>query len=229
MRRHLQDNPFGPPANLISKSEYVYRSLRDAILAGILKPGTFLNQVELAEQFQMSRMPIRDALTILAKEGLVRNIRHKGANVIYFSLREIQEIYFIRKILEGYAVREAIPSMDAKTLAKLAKINHTLARHAQTGNIDAMIRENEKFHTALYEPCQNRKLLELIQNLWSSYPKRKFWEIKGRGRQVVEQHEKILTAVRARDPEKAQKLIEDHLILSQDIIEHMDSGGESVS
>ena len=225
MRRHLKDNHFEPPRDLISKSEYVYRSLRDAILAGILKPGTFLNQIELAEQFQMSRMPIRDALTILAKEGLVRNVRHKGANVTYFSIREIKEIYFIRKILEGYAVREAVPNMDATTLAKLDKINRTLARHAQTGNIDAMIRENEKFHTALYEPCQNQKLLELIQNLWSSYPKRKFWGIKGRGRQVVEQHKRILAAVRARDPEKAQRLIEDHLILSRDEIEQLDSGG----
>ncbi len=225
MRRHLKDNPFEPPSDLISKSEYVYRSLRDAILAGILRPGVFLNQVELAEQFQMSRMPIRDALTILAKEGLVRNVRHKGANVTYFSIREIQEIYFIRKILEGYAVREAVPKMDGTTLAQLDKINRTLARHAQAGNIDAMIRENEKFHTALYEPCQNKKLLELIQNLWSSYPKRKLWEIKGRGRQVIEQHKRILAAVRARDPVKAQKLIEAHLILSQNEIEQMDSGG----
>jgi len=88
-----------------------------------------------------------------------------------------------------------------------------------------MIRENEKFHTALYEPCRNKKLLDLIRNLWSSYPKRKLWEIKGRGRQVVEQHKRILAAVRAKDPEKAQKLIEDHLILSQDEIEQMDSGG----
>ncbi|MDO9210228.1 MAG: GntR family transcriptional regulator [Deltaproteobacteria bacterium] len=216
-------NFLAPPINFISKSEYVYRSLRGAILNGVIKPGSFLNQAELAEQIQVSRMPIRDAINMLAREGLVRIILHKGAKVTHFSPKDIQEIYAIRKILEGYAIREATPHIKKDLLSRLEEINHNINKHAQKRDVDAMIKENERFHLLLYEPCQNQRLVELIQNLWSSYPKRIFWEIKGRAEQVVNQHKEILAAVRAGNPEKAEKLIRANLILSPKAIERMAS------
>jgi DNA-binding GntR family transcriptional regulator len=220
-----------PPANFISKSEYVYRSIRTAILNGVLRPGTFLNQAELAEQFQVSRMPIRDAIGMLAKEGLVRVVLHKGAKVTHFSPGDIQEIYAIRKVLEGYAIREAIPHIKIDLFEKLEEINRNIARNSEEGDLDTLIKENERFHLLLYGSCQNKKLVQLIQNLWSSYPKRIFWEIHGRAGQVVGQHKEILDAVRRRDADRAEKLIHDNLVLSQEALKKMESvlGGNPVN
>ena len=213
----------GGTVNFISKSEYVYRILRNAIINGVLKPGRVLNQAELAKQFQMSRMPIRDAIKMLHKEGLIRMVLHKGSMVTHFSAQDIREIYAIRKILEGSAVREATPNIDGAVISRLEKINRSIARYNKRGDVDAMIKENERFHLLLYEPCQNRKLVDLIQNLWSSYPKRLFWIVPGRGDQAVKEHDDILAAVRARDAESAQRLIQDHLILSQEVLDYMAS------
>jgi DNA-binding GntR family transcriptional regulator len=212
-----------PPANFISKSEYVYRFIRTAILNGVLRPGTFLNQAELAEQIQVSRMPIRDAIGMLANEGLVRVVLHKGARVTHFSPADIQEIYAIRKVLEGYAIREAIPHIKNDLLETLEEINRSIVRNSEEGDLDAMIKENERFHLLLYRSCRNKKLVELIESLWASYPKKFLWGVRGRAEQVVSQHKEILEAVRRRDTDSAEKLIHDHLILSQEAIKKMKS------
>ena len=201
--------------SFVPKSDYVYRTLREAILNGLLDPGTMLNQSEIAEKFRISRMPVRDALKMLAQEGLVRLVLHHGARVTHFSDRDIQEIYAIRKILEGYAVREAIPHITKAVIAKLEDINRAIEQNSRKGKVDSMIKENERFHLLLYEGCKNKKLLELLKNLWSSYPKRIFWQIQGRADQVVHQHKEILAAVKAKDANRAQKLIQAHLLLAQ--------------
>ena len=201
--------------SFVPKSDYVYRTLREAILNGLLDPGTMLNQSEIAEKFRISRMPVRDALKMLAQEGLVRLVLHHGARVTHFSNRDIQEIYAIRKILEGYAVREAIPHVTKAAISQLAKINQAIEQNSRKGKVDSMIKENERFHLLLYEGCKNKKLLELLKNLWSSYPKRIFWQIQGRADQVVHQHKEILAAVKAKDANRAQKLVQAHLLLAQ--------------
>ena len=223
METQSSSQMLAPPMNYISKSEYVYRSIRTAIVNGIIKPGSFLNRAELAEQFQVSLMPIRDAINMLAKEGLVRITLHKGAKVSHFSPRDIQEIYAIRKVLEGYAVREATVHITKEVLAKLEEINRNIAKYAQKGDMDSMIKENERFHRVLYEPCQNGRLLEMIENLWASYPKRVFWEVQGRAEQVILQHRQILAAVRAQNAEKAEKLVHDNLVLSPEVLDRMPS------
>ncbi len=201
--------------SFVPKSDYVYRTLREAILNGLLDPGTMLNQSEIAEKFRISRMPVRDALKMLAQEGLVRLVLHHGARVTHFSDRDIQEIYAIRKILEGYAVREAIPHITKAIIAQLEGINRAIEQNSRKGKVDSMIKENERFHLLLYEGCKNKKLLELLKNLWSSYPKRIFWQIQGRADQVVHQHKEILAAVKAKDANRAQKLVQAHLLLAQ--------------
>lgn len=206
------------PANFMSKSEYVYRSIRTAILNGLIKPDSLLNQAELAEQFQVSRMPIRDAINMLAKEGLVRIILHKGAKVAHFSLKDIQEVYAIRKILEGYAIREAMIHITDEVLLRLEEINRNITKHDAQEDIDSMIRENEQFHRVLYELCGNKRLLDMIENLWSSYPKRIFWEIKGRAKQVVSQHREIIAEIKSRNAEKAEKLVHNHLVPDPEVL-----------
>lgn len=207
----------------VSKSEYVYRTLQEAILNGLLDPGTMLAQSEIAENFRISRMPVRDALKMLAQDGLVRLVLHHGARVTHFSDRDIQEIYAIRKILEGYAVREAIPHITKAVIFQLEDIRGAIEQNSRKGKVDSMIKENERFHLLLYEGCKNKKLLELLKNLWSSYPKRIFWQIHGRADQVVHQHKEILAAVKAKDANRAQKLVQAHLMLAQEGLMQIDS------
>lgn len=207
----------------VSKSEYVYRTLQEAILNGLLDPGTMLAQSEIAENFRISRMPVRDALKMLAQDGLVRLVLHHGARVTHFSDRDIQEIYAIRKILEGYAVREAIPHITKAVIFQLEDIRGAIEQNSRKGKVDSMIKENERFHLLLYEGCKNKKLLELLKNLWSSYPKRIFWQIHGRADQVVHQHKEILAVVKAKDANRAQKLVQAHLMLAQEGLMQIDS------
>ncbi len=185
--------------------EIVLESLRRAILRGTLPPGTRLRQEELAEVFDArSRIPVREALHVLEYEGLVDSEPHRGFTVTALSVEEIGEIYEIRTVLEGHALRVAIPLLTDSDLDGLRELYETMERESDpTARFDL----RERFYTQLYSVTGRPRLVGLIIRLRQEVAR------SLRTRVVVDSprhHEILFNAIRQGDTELAVKELASH-------------------
>jgi DNA-binding GntR family transcriptional regulator len=183
--------------------EQVADFLRDAILSGRLHGGARLVQDQIAAELSVSRVPVREALLQLEAEGLVRMQAHRGASVVWLSPEEIAELFEIRGLLVGEAVRRAVPLLTDAQLARLEQIER---RGAETTGMAARVRLTHAFYAALFEHLDRPRLRAMIDKLER--------EVE-RYLQPLERprfgHTAIVEACRRRDGEAAAVLVRDHL------------------
>lgn len=190
--------------------DLITQQLRDAIVSGELLPGERLNQLAIAEHFQVSRIPIRNALQRLASEGLVTVRAHRTATVTELTLEELEEIYAIRGTLEGVTAEIGATSMTAERLEELAQVVALLDR-ADDG--ESWLALNQRFHAAIYEAAGRPRTLAIIRQLRQlSGPYIKHYIVEGAYRsQAQAGHHRILQACQARDGSRARSETERHL------------------
>jgi DNA-binding GntR family transcriptional regulator len=140
----------------------VTEAIRDMILRGNIAPGEKIEQQEIAELLNVSRMPVREALRVLEAEDLVSIYPHRGAYVAKLSPNEIKDIFAIRATLEGIAGRNAVPKLTDRALERMRNA-HQMMRLAD-GN-DEWVKLNEVFHMTLYKAAGRMRLLDLITSL----------------------------------------------------------------
>ena len=144
----------------------VIERLREKILSGELREGQQLRQDAIAAEFQISRIPVREALSHLAAEGLVTLVANRGAVVSALSPEEIMELFETRAVLECYMLRCAIPRMKAEDFQRAEEV---LRRYEESLEKDSEVeswgRWNWSFHSALYAPANRPKMLSLVKNL----------------------------------------------------------------
>ncbi len=150
----------GPTAVLLAHTQ-----LRQLILAERLKPGEWLRQEELAGRLRISRTPIREALRLLAEEGLIEIEPHRGARVTPLSLEELEEIYAARLGLEGLVARYAAAKIDGDVLETLRHALPRLAALAASGDVDLYLREDRLFVETCYAVSERPRLCRQIAAL----------------------------------------------------------------
>lgn len=189
--------------------ESILEAIRDAIIRGALKPGEKVAEPELAERFGISRTPIREAFRQLESEGYLTVIPRKGAVVVSFSERDVDEFYAIKSILEGYAARRACEKLTPREIEKLQAINDKLRQLADEGDIKHFFKVHNDFHDLFIKAADNDKLSELIENLVGKFQRLRIASLSlpGRMRISVLEHEKIIEAFRRRDADDAEKLV----------------------
>ncbi len=189
--------------------ERILETIRDAIISGALKPGEKVAEPELAERFGISRTPIREAFRQLESEGYLTVIPRKGAVVVSFSQRDVEEFYAIKSILEGYAARRACEKLSDREIQRLEGINEKLRTLAEDGDIKHFFKVHNDFHELFIKAADNDKLTDLIASLVGKFQRLRVASLSlpGRMRVSVDEHEKIIDAFRARDAEKAEKLV----------------------
>lgn len=202
------DRPF------TTKTDWVYHRLRTEILSGSLKPDDRLRLTTLARRFETSEMPVREALRMLQRDGLVSFENHRGATVIKLSLQRAAEIVAMRMHLEVLAIREAAPHHTPRSLAEIAGVLERMDRQAEARQAPRFSEGNRRFHTLLYEPGLNRTLTEEIQVLWD-----RVWRARARSIFALDptrmqaaqaDHWAILEAVRAGQPDRAAEAMAQH-------------------
>jgi len=139
--------------------------LRKRIINGEFAGGTMLRQEQIAQEYGVSRMPVREALHQLDAEGLVVTQANRGALVAELSLAEIDEIFDLRMALEPDLLARAIPNMTADTLARSQSILRELDGAYETGDIGHWGALNAKFHLSLYEPSGRSVTLSFIHRI----------------------------------------------------------------
>jgi DNA-binding GntR family transcriptional regulator len=193
-----------------TREDFVIDELREAIVRGHFKPGEKLDQEEIAELLNVSRIPVRQALRTLTAEGLVKMYPHRGATVAELSREELEEIYFLRGVLEGVAARLAAPKMDEAHIAKLQAI---LEKIDQLTDLDEWLDLNREFHNTIYEVINRPRLLAMVESLRNtSAPYIRDYIASPEYLEVTRlSHRRILEACINRDGILAQKETQKHL------------------
>lgn len=203
----IQD--IGPIENVPLRVQVADR-LRTAILNGRLRPGAPLVETALAEQMNVSRAPIREAIQILENDGLVETIAYKGKRVKPLTPREVEEIYSLREIYEVMAVRRIIErGADAGLLRAPCA---AMRKAADEGDFEALIAADEAFHRTLIEIADH----DLLCASWKNLYLRIHQIMALRNRELPQLHEiagnhpPIVDALEAGDMERAVRLIAEH-------------------
>lgn len=184
--------------------------LRKAILKGELKGGQQLIQADIAKQFGMSRIPVREALKQLEAEGLVKQYPNRGAVISELSASEVQEIYEIRSFLETGAIKLAIKNLNEDDLKYAEEV---LEKIDSAPDANTWLELNWKFHSCLYSPANRPRLLSIISNLHVNVARyiRIYLESMNFEEKSQEEHHMIFNACREKNTQKAVELIERHL------------------
>jgi DNA-binding GntR family transcriptional regulator len=203
------DQDIAPIENVPLRVQVADR-LRRAILSGRLKPGAGLVETALAEQMNVSRAPIREAIQILENDGLVETIAYKGKRVKPLTPREVDETYSLREVFEVMAVRRILD--NGAPLDALRTHCDEMNAAAKDDNIEALVAADEAFHHALIRLADHDLLLASWKNLYlrihqimalRNRDERKLEEIAGN-------HPPIVQAIADGDADRAIKLISDH-------------------
>ncbi len=209
-------------------TDWVYEELKNAIVDLRLAPGEPLREATLADRLGVSKTPIREALTRLEQEGLVETTSFKGAAVTGYSRQDLLDIYELRELLENAAVRAAAESMSDAGRARLDRISRDSRRllggrgqggrgqggrgpgGKDRGELAALLTE---FDVVLFEQVRNHRIQVLIENLRDHLTRigHLTAEIPGRIDASVDEHEKIVEAIAARDPELAERYMREHI------------------
>ncbi len=193
-----------------STPDLIADALRQAILLGIFKEGQSLRQDEIATQFGVSRIPVREALRQLEADGLVTLSPNRGATVTVLSAAEAQEICEIRIALETMALQLAIPNFSQDAL------QHAAAILTDTATITDPMRWAElnwEFHATLYGPAQRPRLLAMIHTLHVNidrYIRLQITQMDYRDRSQIE-HQRLLDACSQGDAQAAVEILTHHI------------------
>jgi DNA-binding GntR family transcriptional regulator len=186
--------------------------LRTAILGGTIGPGERVRQEEVAQRSGASRLPVREALRMLAAEGLIENEPHKGARVPRLSMREVDVMYRMREQLEPLALAESLPELTADDLARLGDLQD---RIEQGGDVGRFLELDREFHLLTYRGCRVEQLTSTVVRLWNStqHYRRAFVQLSGPERMWVvnAEHRLLLDALVRRDQTDAGRFLAGHI------------------
>jgi len=207
-----------------TKSENLTEYLIEAIVEGQISPGSKISEPELAKRLQVSRGPLREAIMRIEGLGLIERIPHVGARVIQFSSEKLLELYAVREALEGMAARLAVRNITEIEIAGLETLLSTHSAHIdqvdgasyfhQQGDFD--------FHYRIIKASRNSQLISLLcDELYHLLRMYRYQSPRSQSRPVeaLEEHKYILQAIRNRDEELAEILMRRHISGSRRLIE----------
>lgn len=197
----------------MSKTDYVYRMLKNEIINGLKKPSETLPEKELSEQYKVSRNTIKKALLMLEKENIVIIEPNKGAKVRAYSLAEVLEYLELRAVLEGFIVRSATLHFTQEKVNEMQEILTVMKGHLENNELLLYSQNNQKFHKVIYDTCPNRTAVEMTLALKSQMSKynTKTILIPGRDAQSFSEHSAILSAIQNKNADLAESLMILHI------------------
>ena len=196
-----------------SLHQEVAATLREQIFAGTLPPGSFIDEAALCESLKISRTPLREALKVLAAEGLVRHEPRRGSFVNQVTEQDLDEIFPVIALLEGRCAFEAARNASDADIAALDALHARLAEHAHAKRINDYYATNFTIHEAIITLANNRWLAQAIADLRKILKLARLQQLHAPGRleQSLAEHLAIYAALRSRDSEGADAAMRTHL------------------
>jgi len=188
----------------------VAERLRQQIYARQLEPGSWVDEMKLAAEFGISRTPLREALKVLAAEGLVTMKVRRGAYVTEMSRDDVAQVYHLLALIESDAAAQVAHSASDAQREELARLHERLER--QVRQRDAFFATNEQFHMAVLAIAGNRWALQTVADLRKVMKLNRHLSLFKQGRLAdsLAEHRAVMQAIEARDAEKARALMRAH-------------------
>lgn len=197
-------------------SEDVAVYVRELILSGQVKPGTFLRTEPLAEAVGVSNTPVREGLHIVAGEGFVELVPRRGFVVAEVSRRDVRDMFWIQASLAGELARRTAEEISDETLAELVELDAAQRRAEEAGNADEVVALGHQFHRTINLAADSPRMTLMLGGLVKQLPNRFYYDIEGHGGDTIAAHSTILAALQSRDGDAAATLMHSHIMAGAD-------------
>lgn len=193
-----------------SRGSQVYEALLDQIRSGILQPGTRMREEDVAKLLQVSRTPVREALSRLQARGLIENA-NGGLAIVELSRPQAMELYAMRANLEGAAARFAAENASPVEVASLKHVCGLFSNFK--GDAHEVAKANTAFHHAIYEATHNRYLIKMLEDLNDSLAllRDTTFKVEGRAEAAKVEHENIFLAIEEGKADEAEQAARKHI------------------
>jgi DNA-binding GntR family transcriptional regulator len=187
--------------------------IRDMIDEGVLVPGSRIPELQLCEQFGVSRTPLREALKVLAHEGSVELLLNRGARVAKLTRQTLEHTFEVMQYLEGLSGELACQRVSEEELAYIEAIHQQMLAHYRSGEMKEYLLVNQQIHEAIVDASQNEVLIDIYRGLnhrvrrvrFTAELSRDYWA------RAVAEHESMIEALRARDSDALGAILRRHL------------------
>jgi DNA-binding GntR family transcriptional regulator len=214
----------GQPPLTRTASSVAMELIREAIVDGRLAPGQRLKEVQLANELGISRTPIREALLLLQAEGLVDAAPNRGSTVRAYDVRELQDMYELRAVLEGHAARRAAGRVTEAALDELTASCGRFAEHLADfeagGRVTELVKENGIFHEMVLDAAVSERLAGMVRQVvvaplvYRSY----IWYSAEQARLSHQAHVQLVNALERRDGDRADAIMREHVFHGRDVL-----------
>lgn len=193
--------------------DVVFKTLRQAILTGELKPGERLMEIHLANRLGVSRTPIREAIRMLELEGLVTMVPRKGAEVSRISKQDISDVLEVRSSLDALSVRLACERITPEEITKLEEAADAFRAAIESGDLTAVAQADVDFHDIIVASSKNKRLVQMVNNLAERVYRYRLEYIKDKSshNMLIREHQEILDRIKAKDVSGAESAIIKHV------------------
>lgn len=209
--------------NKHSLTGIVFNRLREDILSGKYNDNDELKEMAIAKELNVSRTPVREAIRQLEFEGLVESIPNKATYVRGISLKDVKDIYLMRASLERLCVKMVIENLTDEKMARLEEITDLSDFYYEKEKYENILELDNKFHSFLYEAAESKMLSHTLIDFHHYLERIRHTTLSGKERagHAVEEHKKIVDAIKNKDIEKAMALAEEHIINSMNNMERL--------
>jgi DNA-binding GntR family transcriptional regulator len=194
--------------------------IREAIIDGRLEPGRRLKEEELARELGISRTPVREALLMLQAEGLVVATPNRGAIVRVHTPEDLDDLYQLRALLEGYAARRAAMRISDEGVDELRLSCQRFEALSPEDDLRGLVRENLFFHNAILDIAGSARLAAMVRKVielplvYKSY----IWYSPDQKRISVHYHGQIVKSLATRDADRAELIMKEHVYEARDLL-----------
>ena len=209
--------------NILSLRGRVFVKIENDILNGQYKPGDSLNESKVANELDVSRTPVREAIRQLELEGLVAYIPNKGAIVKGMSREDIKDIYDIRIKIEGLAAKRAADNITPAQLKELKEVVEFEEFYTNKGDTEQILKLDTKFHEIIFRASGSRFLNRKFTSFHHYIQRARSLSLmdKERAKTALKEHMAIMKAIEKKDKEKAEELMSQHIFNASENIERI--------
>ncbi len=194
----------------ITRTE-VFEKIYNAIISGYFKPGERLVERDLSQIMGVSRTPIREVLRELERLNLVKSVPYKGVFVNKITIKEANDIFLVRKNIEGLATRLCVENINEETLENLEKNLQSYREALKTNDVQTMLKLDDDFHSIIYNSTNNNILIDIIHNLRTMISYFRVRSLPTRQKETYQEHESVYLAIKSKNADLAEKNILDHI------------------
>lgn len=197
------------PAPRETLQDHVYNRVKDLILSGDIAPGQTITMKNLATAFEVSHMPVREALHRLTAEKALTVVAGRSVGIPPLSANKLEDLRRVRIEVEGMAAEWATARITDAAIAQLEELNEALGRSVTEGDVKGYLRANRDFHFALYRAAESSTLFSIIESLWLQIsPYFNLLHESGNYAEANQHHDAVTKALRGRDASAARDAIQ---------------------